>query len=643
MCGICGIVDISGREIEEPILKKMCSAMIHRGPDDEGIYIKHQSPVTSYQSKPSVGLGHRRLSIIDLSSAGHQPMCNEDGTIWIVLNGEIYNYKELSEDLRARGHKFKSNTDTEAIIHLYEEYGEECVKQLRGMFAFAIWDERKQTLMLARDRPGKKPLLYYYKNGIFCFSSEFSSLLASGLIDKEINRKAIHYYLTFGYIPAPMTIYKDVYKLQPAHILVLKNIVGQASRLSIKQYWSLDYARKINISEEEAASEVLRLLKEAVKIRLHSDVPLGAFLSGGIDSSTIVALMSQLTGKRVKTFSIGFNEEDYSELKFAKKVASTFNTEHHEFIVKPMALEVLPILVERYGEPYADSSAIPTYYVSQQTKQHVTVALNGDGGDELFAGYERYQAMLLSEAYHKIPEIIRNSLIQRFAGLLPDSTDSKNRLRRLKRFIDGAALPLNQRYLKWVGIFDERSKSEIYTQEFMKNISNSNPVKVISEYLNSSNGVNLLDRLLLTDTMTYLPNDLLVKVDITSMANSLECRSPFLDHHLMEFAASLPAEFKIKRFIKKNILKKAVRNIIPHNNIHRRKMGFGVPVGVWFRCELKGFLQETLLSQDSLSRGYFKPDKIKDMVYQHTSGRQDWSFQLWALLMLELWHQRFNN
>ena len=622
----------------------MCQAMTHRGPDDEGIYISHQSLVTNHQA--SIGLGHKRLSIIDLSSAGHQPMSNEDGTIWIVLNGEIYNYKELNEDLRAKGHIFKSNTDTEVIIHLYEEYGEDCIKQLRGMFAFAIWDEKKQILMLARDRPGKKPLLYYYKNGIFCFSSEFFSLLSSGLIDKEIDPKAIHYYLTFGYIPAPMTIYRDVYKLPPAHILILKD-----GKINIKKYWNLDYTKKIKISENDAADEVLRLLKEAIKIRLYSDVPLGAFLSGGIDSSAVVGLMSQLTGERVKTFSIGFEEEDYNELKFARTIASSFNTEHHEFKVKPNAMEILPLLVEHYGEPYADSSAIPTYYVSQQTKQHVTVALNGDGGDELFAGYERYQAVLLSDKYQ---QFLGNSIIQKFANLLPDSVEPKNRLRRIKRFIDGAALPLNQRYLRWVGIFDENLKRDIYTDEFLKDVSVFDSGEIISKYLNNLNGLSLIDKLLLTDTMTYLPGDLLVKVDITSMSNSLECRSPFLDHHLMEFAASLPAEFKltthfpsfIRRGLRggqKYILKKAVKNIIPSDNIYRKKMGFGVPVGIWFRGELKGFLKDILLSPESLTRGYFKPEKIKYMIYHHTSGQEDWSFQLWALLMLELWHQRFKN
>ena len=646
MCGICGIINISGKPVQESQIRQMCQAMIHRGPDDEGVYIRaNESSADSLL--PSVGLGHRRLSIIDLSPAGHQPMSNEDKSVWIVFNGEIYNYIELRKELLSKGHKFKSNTDTEVIIYLYKEYGEECVKKLRGMFAFAIWDEKKQILMLVRDRAGKKPLLYYYKDNLFCFSSEFSSLLSSGLIDRQTNLKALHYYLTFGYIPAPMTIYKNVFKLSPAHILIFKagsNPNGSNARINVKKYWSLDYTKKINISEEDAADEVLRLLKEAVKIRLYSDVPLGAFLSGGIDSSAVVGLMSQLTDEKVKTFSIGFDEGIYNELEFAKKAALAFNTEHYEFIVRPEVLEILPLLVERCGEPYGDSSIIPTYYVSWKTKQHVTVALNGDGGDELFAGYERYQAMLLSEIFQKVPAARQSALIKIIANLIPDSLDRKNRLKGLRRFIDGAALPVSRRYLRWIGIFSEEMRNDMYTDEFLREISNSNPLEIIAETLNCSNGdLNLLDRLLLTDTNTYLPNDLLIKVDIASMANSLECRSPFLDHHLMEFVASLPPGLKLKGFNKKYILKKAVKNIIPRGNMHRRKMGFAVPVGIWFRGGLKGFLQDILLSRDSLKRGFLKPDKIKDMVSQHISNRKDWGYHLWTLLMLELWNRRFNN
>jgi asparagine synthase (glutamine-hydrolysing) len=561
-------------------------------------------------------------------------MPNEDKTVWIVFNGEIYNYKELKGELTKKKHIFRSNTDTECIIHLYEEYGQDCVNYLRGMFAFAVWDRKNETLLLARDRVGKKPLLYYHKQGKFCFASEFCALLESGLISKDINSLAIDYYLSFGYIPAPLTIYKDVFKLPPAHTLILKN-----NTVTTNKYWELNYKDKIKISEQEAACEVLRILKEAVKIRLYSDVPLGAFLSGGIDSSTVVALMSELSSTQIKTFSIGFEDADYSELEFARNIANKFSTQHREFIVRPQALNVLPLLVERYGEPYADSSCIPTYYVSQQTRQYVTVALNGDGGDELFAGYERYRAMLLAQ---RIPDMAKG-IIATFAGMIPDSTNFKSKIRRMKRFLSGAVLPTQRRYLKWISIFDDLAKRNLYSEDFMGSISPENASNLIKPFLESSDGISAIDSLLLTDTMTYLPYDLLVKVDITSMANSLEARSPFLDHKLMEFAAKLPAEYKMKNFVKKYILKKAIKDLIPHENIHRGKMGFGVPVGNWFRKDLKDFLSDTLFSKASFSRGYFKPEAIDKMVKLHIGNKADYSSQLWALLCLELWHQRFND
>lgn len=636
MCGICGITDFSGRPVQEAVIHKMCQAMIHRGPDDEGIYISNAKLHVEQTSCMSIGLGHRRLSIIDLSPAGHQPMCNEDGTIWLVINGEIYNYLELKKILSGNGHRFKSNSDAEVVIHLYEEYGEKCVQQLTGMFAFAIWDVKKKKLVLARDRPGKKPLLYYHKNNLFCFASEFESLLSSGLIDKEINFESIHFYLTFGYIPSPLTIYKNIFKLPPAHHLALVD-----NQIDIKQYWMLDYTKKVIISEEDAAAEVLRLLKESVKTRLCSDVPLGAFLSGGIDSSAVVGLMALLSADKVKTFSIGFDDGDFNELEHAKRVAERFDTDHHEFIVRPKALDILPLLVERYGEPYADSSAVPTFYVSQQTKQFVTVALNGDGGDEAFAGYDRYQAIIVSEIYNKIPGLIRKRIVNKFIDIFPDSVNPKNRLRRIKRFINGTSEPLIYRYLRWVGIFNDFAKHELYTNDFFESVSNAHPAQFVASFLKESNGVHLLDRLLMADTNTYLPGDLLVKVDIASMANSLEARSPFLDHKLMEFAASLPHNYKMKRFNKKYILKKAVAGLIPKENIIRAKMGFGVPIGKWFRTDLKDFLKGNLLSSVSLNRGYFKPEAVKNLVEFHVNGIRDHSHQLWALLMLELWHQRF--
>lgn len=629
MCGICGAIDNNvNATINDSLLFNMCAAMAHRGPDDEGVY-------TNSSSEPFVGLGHRRLKIIDLSSSGHQPMSNEDGTVWIVFNGEVYNYRDLRRGLQEKGHSFKSHTDTETVIHLYEEYGRDCVKFLSGMFAFAIWDSKGQSLLLARDRVGKKPLIYSFKDGIFCFASEFLSLLSSGAVKKEVNYDSVNYYFSFGYIPAPLTIYKNVFKLLPAHTLVFKN-----GKIDICRYWGLDYDRKIVISEDEAAEETLKLLREAVKIRLYSDVPLGAFLSGGVDSSTVVALMSQLSQEKVKTFSIGFREEGYSELKYAGNIAKRFATEHHEFIVKPKALEILPLLVERYGEPYADSSCIPTYYVAQETKKYVTVALNGDGGDELFAGYERYPAMLIAEIYKGFPDIAKK-IISGFLFLLPVSVNPRNRMRNIKRFFEAANLPRQQRYLRWVSIFSPELKISLYSDEFKNKVSDKDSAAWLEPFLYGSNKLNLLDRLLMADTHTYLPNDLLVKMDITSMANSLEARSPFLDHKLMEFAASLPAEYKIKGLVKKYILKKAIKGLVPAQNIHRRKMGFGMPVGEWFRQDLKGILYETLLSKQFINRGYFKHDKVKNMIKEHIERHADYTFQLWALLMFELWHRRF--
>lgn len=613
--------------MEEGAVRAMCSELRRRGPDDEGLY---------FNSSSSVGLGHRRLSIIDISSAGHQPMHNEDKTVWIVFNGEVYNFKTLKADLELKGHKFSSDADTETVIHLYEEYGEDCLKYIRGMFAFAIWDEKSQTFFAARDRAGKKPFIYSNSGGRFCFASGFSSLLSSRFIEKKINLSAIHYYLTFGYIPSPLTIYQNVFKLPPAHMLLLRD-----GKLQVKKYWELNYSKKADISEEDARDETLRLLKESVRMRLYSDVPLGAFLSGGIDSSAVVALMSEASAQKVKTFSIGFAEKDYNELKYARIIAKRFDTEHREFIVKPNALEVLPLLVEMYGEPYADSSCIPTYYVARETKKYVTVALNGDGGDESFAGYERYRAMLLAESYQKKPEVFRK-IIYGLAEILPDSVNSKNKLRRIKRFLSAVNLPAEERYLRWVSVFDKGLLREVYSHDFYEKVSENYSSNLLSMYFNNHHKIdNTLDNILEADINTYLPDDLLVKVDIAAMANSLEGRSPFLDHKLMEFAAGLPEEYKIKKNINKYILKMALKNMVPEEILSRGKMGFGVPVGRWFKHELKPFLMETLLSDISLSRGYFNPETVRFLVKEHAEGRKDFTFQLWALLMLELWHKRF--
>jgi asparagine synthase (glutamine-hydrolysing) len=625
MCGICGILNLEKKPIDQDTVRSMARTMVHRGPDDEGLYFA-----------PGVCLGHRRLSIIDLSSLAHQPLPNEDKTIWVILNGEIYNYRILREELQKKGHVFSSNSDTEVIIHLYEEKGCDCVSSLNGMYAFAVWDEKRQMFLLARDRIGKKPLLYTYQNGNLCFASEFSALLKSNLIKKEINFEALDYYLTFGYIPAPFTIYKNVFKLMPAHILIFKD-----GKIKIERYWQLDFEKKINISEEEAQEEIFRLLLDAVKIRLYSDVPLGVFLSGGIDSSSIVGLMSQVYALRIKTFSIGFDEFDYNELRYARNIAQYFDTEHKEFIVKPEAIKILPMLIEHYGEPYADPSCIPTYYLSKLCKQYVTVALNGDGGDELFAGYERYQAMIYAEIFQRLPKFLRDTISLLFTKTISDSLDVRKISKRIKRFFEGASLPRYKRYIKWIGVFDEKLKNHIFSDGYSEYMRNFSSEEFFKHCLSNSNKLSLVDRLLKLDTLTYLPYDLMVKVDIASMTCSLEARSPFLDYRLFEFMASLPSNLKIRGLVQKYIFKKIALKFLPQKNIYRKKRGFGLPIGQWFRSELKDYLCEHLLSKKSQKRGYFNPSVVKDLISQHLTGKKDYGLQLWSLLMFELWHQKF--
>jgi asparagine synthase (glutamine-hydrolysing) len=625
MCGITGIVNLDGRAADGELLARMNAAIAHRGPDEEGAYLGGH-----------VGLAMRRLAIIDLAG-GQQPIANEDRTCRVVFNGEIYNYRELKKRLEDLGHTFSTDCDTEAIIHAYEQYGADCPKHLRGMFAFAVWDSRRQELFLARDRVGKKPLLYAKTGGSFVFGSEFSALLTHPAVGREVDREALHYYLSFMCVPAPLTAYRDIRKLEPGHSLTLT----RDGELKIERYWQPDFSKKIKVAEEEAGERAVELLREAVRVRLMSEVPLGAFLSGGIDSSAVVALMSEESSEPVKTFSIGFDEQDFSELHHARRIAEHVGADHHEFVVRPDALEVLPMLVEHYGEPYADSSAIPTYYVARETRRHVTVALNGDGGDECFAGYERYAAMKMAGAYRRLPGVVREGVIRQAVEMLPTSERRRSRARDLKRFLRAASLPHVERYMRWVSVFDDAAKSELYADEFTRETADQEASSFIAPWFASANGAGVVDAALLADTMTYLPNDLLVKVDIASMAVSLEARSPFLDHHVMEFAASLPENLKLRGLTTKYLLKRVLKRLVPEENLTRRKMGFGVPVGYWLRGHLEPFLRETLLSEKHLRRGLFKPEAVRRMVELHTRGERDHAAQLWTLLMLELWFERF--
>ncbi len=604
----------------------MASVINHRGPDDEGIYVKN-----------NVGLAHKRLSILDLSPAGHQPMNNEDGSIWIVFNGEIYNFLDLREELQKKGHTFRSRTDTETIIHLYEEKGVECVHDLRGMFAFAIWDENKKRLFCARDRAGKKPFVYAHTEDGLVFASEIKSLLRDPALKRNLDYSAIHHYLTYQYVPSPLSIFKDIKKLPPAHVLIY-----EGGDLTIKRYWSLSYQKKLHLSSVGEYGEQFRdLFQEAVKIRLRSDVPLGAFLSGGIDSSLVVAVMSRLMNQPVKTFSIGFEEEGYDEVAFARIIAEKYETDHHEFTVKPDAVSILPQLVWHYNEPFADSSAIPTYYVSKMTRDFVTVALNGDGGDESFAGYERYVADKLADYYRRVPPFIREGIIRRVVDTLPHSTNRRNFFRRLKRFVKGISEPPERRYVRWICFFDNEMKGDLYTPSFKDLNRELDSVDLTVKWYERADAEQFLDRTLFVDVMSYLPEDLLVKVDIASMAHSLEARSPFLDHKVMEFAALLPPNLKLRGMETKFLLKDTLSDIVPQEILQRKKMGFGVPLDVWFRNDLKEMAYDVLLDQKSIERGYFRKEYVLQMLDDHVSKRYDHSYRIWALLFLELWHRMF--
>jgi asparagine synthase (glutamine-hydrolysing) len=633
MCGIAGIVDVQDRPVEPLLLRRLCQVLAHRGPDDEGYY-----------TNGPVALGQRRLAILDLAG-GRQPMSNEDRTVWVTFNGEIYSFQELRQRLEGLGHRFATRSDTEVIVHAYEQYGAGCVKELRGMFAFALWDQPRQTLLLARDRVGKKPLFYTEVDGQWVFASELQGLLQHPGLSCQVDWTTVDDYLTYGYIPAPKTIFHGVYKLPPAHYLTLKlGADGAGGRaVHIERYWRLAYEPKLKLREEEAAEGLLEVLTEAVRLRMVADVPLGALLSGGIDSSIVVALMSQLSDRPVKSFSIGFDEQEFDELSYARLVAQQYATEHQEFVVRPNALDVLPTLVRHYGEPFADSSAIPTYYVARLTREHVKVALTGDGGDECLAGYERYAGGEVADRYQRIPALIRRLGIEPLSRLIPEGAPRRSRLRQAKRFLQVAGQPAPQRYQRWIGYLPRQQRAELYTPEFHEQLAGYQAegwLLGIWERV-AREGLESLDRMLAVDVESYLPYDLLVKMDIASMANSLEVRSPFLDHKLMEFCARLPCAYKLSGLTLKYLLKKAGARLLPAQTRTRRKMGFGVPVAHWMRGELRPWVEDLLLSPRALKRGYFEPEALRQLVDGHLEGREDRSLELWALLWLELWHQEF--
>jgi asparagine synthase (glutamine-hydrolysing) len=620
MCGIAGQVRFDGRAVDPAVVERMCAAQEHRGPDSRGVH-----------AEETACLGIQRLRVIDLET-GDQPILNEDGSIAVVLNGEIYNFAELRRELLARGHRFSTQGDTEVIVHLYEDLGTGCVERLHGMFAFALWDGRRRRLVLARDRVGKKPLFVAERSGVLSFASELGALIQDAEISGDIDIRAIDSFLAYGYVPAPLSAFSGVRKLLPATFLVFEQAVSYTER-----YWRLDYARKSDLRDVEVPDAVREVLRRAVRRRMVADVPLGAFLSGGIDSSAVVAAMAEASGVPVKTFSIGFDFETHDELPYARRIASEFGTDHHELVVRADVVDLLPRLVRHYGEPFADSSAIPSFYLAELARQHVTVALNGDGGDESFAGYQRYTTNMLLERLDRIPRPLRRGAAA-LAGRLPDDRLPAP-LHRARRLAVASALDPRSRYLAQTMIFSADARLALYSGELSAALRGANADTVLLEPWAAASGDSLLDQLLETDVVTYLPGDLLTKIDIATMASSLEARSPLLDHELMELAASLPASLKARGLERKRALKAALRGWVPDEILDAPKRGFEVPIAQWLRGDLSRFARELLLDRAAVGRGWFRKDAVCSLLDGHASGQEDHGARIWSLLMLELWQQ----
>ncbi|MCC9605593.1 asparagine synthase (glutamine-hydrolyzing) [Blastopirellula sp. JC732] len=635
MCGITGAAWTDPQlAVSADALRRMTDSISHRGPDDAGYYQRDFQSRSPYPPIPGVALGHRRLSIIDLAG-GHQPLANEDETVWTVFNGEIYNFHALRSRLEGAGHTFRTHSDTETIVHLYEDEGPDCFRHFNGMFAIAIWDQRERRLVLGRDRLGQKPVYYYHHAGRIVFGSELKTLLALPDVPREVDPSAVDEYLTYQYVPHPNTILKGIKKLAPGELAVFSD-----AGLHVERYWKPDFAHEDKRPAHLQEAELRELFDDAVRLRLQADVPLGAFLSGGIDSSLVVSSMQKFSDRPVKTFSIGFPQKEYDETSFARQVATHLGTEHHEFQVTPSALEILPKLIWHYDEPMADSSAIPTWYVSQQTRAEVTVALSGDGGDELFAGYRRYRAVGLGAMIDRLGPLKR-VLGAKVWQKLPSSGRQKSWLRQGRRFSEAISMSPQRRYLDWISIFNESRRGQLYSDEFVAQLGDNDPFDFLKAAWQRCGKRDAVTCASLADLVTYLPCDLNCKVDIASMAHALEVRQPFLDYRLVEYAAALPISRKYSRGRGKQILRKVFGDRLPKEIWNRPKMGFGVPLDYWFRHELKELLTDSLLSEKALSRGLFREETVRELLDEHMSNQFDHSARLWALLVLELWQREW--
>lgn len=630
MCGLTGFLlqkqSLNIAELENR-LSLMVETIGYRGPDDQGVW-----------TDGKVGLGFARLSIIDLSTAGHQPMTVEDRSVWLTFNGEIYNFHDIRTELENLGHSFRGRSDSEVILRGYIEWGDEILHRLRGMFAIALWDGRKNRLMLARDRIGKKPLMYMCSDEGLFFGSEIKTILAWPGVQREPDFTAIHQFLTYQYVPTPRTAFKGVKKLPAGHKMIVQlDLNGKIASSRIECYWRLckPRARYSSSNLTELSDELVSQLDEAVKIRMVSDVPLGAFLSGGVDSSAIVAMMARHSNQSIKTFSIGFENDEYDETQYAKMVADRYNTDHHVFVVKPNAIEILPKLVHHYNEPFADPSAVPSFYLAKLAKQHVTVALNGDGGDEAFMGYGRYRSMEEVSRFDGFPRSIRNlgsSLIKN----LPIPGWKKKRRRRFAESLLVDSQPPQHRYAFSITAFGDEHKTQAYAEAMRSHLADS-ALDLLSPYFGDAE--DLVTGANWADIHVYLPDDLMVKVDIATMAHSLESRSPLLDHVFLEWALTLPKNIVLNQQNTKAIFKKAMEPYLPQEVLYRPKMGFGCPVDHWFRNELKEIAYDSLLSEKFLSRKIINEHFVKSLLDEHCYENKDHSTRLWPLLMLELWFQ----
>jgi asparagine synthase (glutamine-hydrolysing) len=621
MCGIAGKVSSDG--VGRELIERMCAALEHRGPDSRGAFLDEQA-----------GIGVQRLAIIDLET-GDQPVFNEDRSVVVALNGEIYNYRELRSGLRERGHRFSTEGDTEVIAHLYEERGDDCVEVLRGMFAFALWDRRRRRLLLARDRIGKKPLFYARRNGSLVFASEVRAVLQDEDVPHDVSYDALDCYLQYQYVPAPLSAFAALRKLPPAH-----RLSWESGEVAIQRYWRLSFGDGPRASAEELRQRILDRLLEATRLRLRSDVPVGAFLSGGVDSSAVVAAMARQTSQPVKTFSIGFDVPRYDETRYARQVARIYGTEHHELRVESRATDLIPRLAWHYGEPFADPSALPSFELARLARRHVTVALNGDGGDENFAGYPRYAQNTLAARLGRLPRFLTGVATHALDRLEQASSDD-GWAHTLAPVVRTAKLPHWERYPLWFSCFTEEEKARLYTPDLWSQLPRRTAPTVIRDRYIASDGTTVTERLLDVDTQTYLPDDLLVKMDVATMAHSLEARSPLLDQEFMEMAASLPSNGKLSLRSTKRLFKEALRDWLPHEVIDRRKMGFSVPLAEWFRGELRDLPRDVLLDGRATGRGLFQAQEVARMIEAHQGSRGDYSNHIWALIQLEMWFRAY--